>query len=159
MLPTDAISRIEMADKLLDHYTGVISLARAASRRRDGAEICLQIADANRVLDLIWEVLDDACGTLAASDRDISLYLRARERRVTQEREPVAGDGLPPRLSASLRHREAILAEEASEALKRALPERDWSGLPGRPAPERTGRLAALATRLFSRPSTASDHA
>lgn len=156
MLPTDVISRIQMADKLLDHYTGVISQARDAVRRRDSAEIELQVADANRVLDLIWEVLDDACRSLAGSGRDVSLYRTLREQRSSAESEPVTGDGLPRRVSSRLRHRGAILADEASEALKRVIPERDWTGLHS-PAPARGGWLAAL-TGFFSRSSSTSNH-
>jgi len=150
-LRADAISRIEMADKLLDHYTGVISRARAAARRRNNAELDLQLADADRVYPLIWEALDDACRTLAASGRDVSLYIRLRSDRA-DESAPVAGDGLPRRISGRIRHRGAMVAEEASEALKRITPERDWHGLSA-PLPERQGGFFSFLARVRSQPA------
>lgn len=142
----DPISRIELADKLLDHYTEIISRARAAARRRDGAEIDLQLADARRVYPLIWEALDDACRGLAATGRDVDLYLRLRDDRRTESVE-VHGDGLPRRISAKIRHRGAMLAEEASEALKRVTPERDWSGAAAGESARAGGWLSALFSR------------
>lgn len=138
----DPIARIELADKLLDHYQGVISRAREAARRRDGAELDLQIADAARVYPLIWEALDDAARGLAAKGRDLSLYVRLRSDR-SDESAAVRDDGLPRRISAKIRHRGVMLAEEASEALKRVTPERDWHDL-GDSEPSRGGWLSFL---------------
>jgi hypothetical protein len=146
MLHADAVSRIEMADNLLDHYTGIISRARDAARRRNNAELDLQIADARRVYPLIWEALDDAGRSLAARGCDVSLYRRLRDDR-GEESEPVSGDGLPRRISTRLRHRGAMLAEEVSEALKRAVPDHDWHAIGVEPGSLKSSGWLALFSR------------